>query len=368
MIIKILFFLLFIFVINISDSLEIVNSKIGYLVDIPEEWIIVDESNTSIVTFSDKTRNAVFQIFCFKRETFITTQDIVEYIKVSFNPKELEYDPYFYNNVPALFGYLSFNTKSFFVKGYFIGIKGKEYNYILLSVANNEYFNYFKDFLFSCLDSFAFTEKEKLCSGPVSQYYYGNGGKKNSINLNIGNKIVNFVYYENEREIAEIVVEREARILASVKNEYYYAWQRYYRIIYRDNYQRIKKFSELLKENSITDINVLIKWIQNFYYERKGSISDFTSPIELIISKKGDCDSRVLLLSEILDFLNIDSIIVVSPYYKHALIGVDIKINGRRINFDGKDYLLVELTKIADPGVIDENILNFDYWFPIKIK
>lgn len=361
-----IFFLFLLVVLNYTMPVEIVNSKFEYLVDIPEDWSILDSENPAIVTFSDKTKNAVFQVFTLKKGAFSDTNSAVEYLKKSFNPL-IEYDNFNFNGLSSLFASLSFKTKNFDVQGFSVVIIGGSYDFVLLAVANKDFYEKFKDQLFSCLDSFAVSEKDRLSSGPVSQYYYKKGNSRSSVKFYILSDELTFDYSIEELDAAKIVIEREARILSSVKDSYYYAWERYYRIIYRDNYKRIKSLSDQIKAKSVPDIISLINWMQMFGYSRTNTTSDFTSPVELVVSKKGDCDSRVILLNIILNQLGIDSIIAVSVIYKHALIGIDMPGNGKRITFNKKSYLLVELTKKSIPGVIDETISNLEYWFPIKV-
>jgi len=353
-------------------SYEVLNSQIGYIVDLPEEWVVLDSDNSSMVTFADQTHNAAFQIFCFKKEAFNNPLEILNYIKKIFSA-EGEQESFYYMDQESIFSDLTFTALNYKVRGYSVLINGKQYDYALLSSSNIDYYEQFHDYLLSCIDSFSLTKEEKLYPGPVSQYFYAFPGKKDTvIKLNINNKYINFNYDINDIEAAEVVIQREARILAQTKNEYYKAWVRYYRMIYKDNYSRLKEFSDTIRGimniSSNNDLKNLISWIQGFNYNRTNTIADFTSPLELITSQGGDCDSRVVLLSIILHHLGIDSIIFVSVKYSHSIIGIDINFEGKKILFNNKNYLLVELTKRQEIGILDDRISDLNYWFPMKLN
>ncbi|MBN2546243.1 MAG: hypothetical protein JXB50_10635 [Spirochaetes bacterium] len=369
---KIIIMILILSITTSFYSYEVLNSQIGYIVDLPEEWEVLDSDNSSMVTFTDPTHNATFQIFCFKKDAFNNALEILNYIKKIFSAQG-EHELFNYMDQESIFSDLTFNTFNHRVRGYAVLINGNNYDYALLSSAGMDYYEQLHDYLLSCINSFSSSKENKLYPGPVSQYYYSYPSKKNtSIKLNINNKYVNFNYDTNDIDATKVVIEREARILALTKDEYYNAWARYYRMIYKDNYNRLKDFSDSLREvinvSSINDLKDLISWIQGFTFYRTNTISDFTSPIELISTGKGDCDSRVIMLSIILNHLGIDSIILVSVKYRHSIIGIDINYEGKKILFNNKNYLLVELTKRLEIGILEDNISDLNYWFPMKLN
>ena len=84
-------------------------------------------------------------------------------------------------------------------------------------------------------------------------------------------------------QASQDVIEREAIILsayAAVPELFYPAWERYYRLIYRDSYSRMLPLAEALKNgplpaDSMSEreiAEVLLAWLQGFSY---GSTSGF---------------------------------------------------------------------------------------------
>ncbi len=369
---KLLYIILILSISSFFYGYEVFNSQIGYIVDLPEEWIVLDSDNSSLVTFADPTHNATFQIFCFKKEAFNSPVEILNYIKKSFTA-DGEQESFYFMNQESIFTDLTFATMNYKVRGYCVLINGKQFDYALLSSSNIEYYEQFHDYLLSCINSFSLSKEEKLYPGPVSQYYYTSSGKSDTlIKFQINDKNIDFNYDINDIEATEIVIQREARILALTKKDHYKAWERYYRMIYKDNYNRLKKFSDslslIINKSSINDIKNLILWIQNFNFNRTNTIADFTSPIELITSQSGDCDSRVVLLSIVLNHMGIDSIILVSVEYSHSIIGIDVNFGGKKILYNNKNYLLVELTAKREIGVLDERVSDLKYWHPMKLN
>ena len=91
------------------------------------------------------------------------------------------------------------------------------------------------------------------------------------------------------------------------------------------------------------------------------------SPAEFIGDLKGDCDTRALVLFDILSKMGYDVAVLTSQYYKHALIAVHFKNNqlasGVSIPVKGDNYYFWETTSTGHkPGVIPGAISNINYW------
>jgi curved DNA-binding protein CbpA len=91
------------------------------------------------------------------------------------------------------------------------------------------------------------------------------------------------------------------------------------------------------------------------------------SPVEFIGDLKGDCDTRALLLYDLLGKLGYKVALMTSNYYKHALIAVNLdKVPSDRdasINIDGLTYYLWETTsKGFGPGELPATISNINHW------
>jgi curved DNA-binding protein CbpA len=91
------------------------------------------------------------------------------------------------------------------------------------------------------------------------------------------------------------------------------------------------------------------------------------SPIEFIGDLKGDCDTRALFLYDILGKLGYKVALMISNYYKHALIAVclnkELSNDVASIHINGDRFYLWETTsKGFGPGEIPASISNINYW------
>lgn len=91
------------------------------------------------------------------------------------------------------------------------------------------------------------------------------------------------------------------------------------------------------------------------------------SPVEFIGDLKGDCDTRALLLYDVLRKLGYNVALLVSNYYKHAVIAV--RLNGVQtkgpvsIRINEEPYYLWETTsKGFGPGELPVSISNLNHW------
>lgn len=98
-------------------------------------------------------------------------------------------------------------------------------------------------------------------------------------------------------------------------------------------------------------INFTLGWIQSIPYNTledrvSSNGSGFASPRELIISNRGDCDSKSTLMAAIIKAYapNADVRMIFLP--KHALLGIKMKPSkkDRSIEIDRKDFVLLEPT------------------------
>jgi len=372
-ILSILFFLLYAFF--IINTAEYYNDGFGYYVNIPEGWKILDSSNPATISFTDPQENAVLQIFVFTGGSFNNAEGIYNHIKTqlyaigdgsSFN----------YAGNDTYIADLTFSTSQITARGYFVFINRSDYDYALLSFCSEANYEIYHDFLLSALDSFSINNNERLTPGPVSQFYYPFPAKnKKQTNISVNNKNIKTSFDESELEASQVVIDREARILATyAKDETnkIKAWQRFFKMIYKDNYKRLESITELLKKefklNNLKDeeiVKTLLPWIQKYEYKREGKEADFTSPLQTMFLSTGDCDSRAVLFVIILNQLNIDSIIFVSEEYHHSAAGINLNINGAKMNFKGKDYLYTELTAVVDAGMIPQKMADPSKWIAV---
>ena len=366
--------LLLILIPFILNSEELNVKSIGYSVDLPEKWKVMDDANPSIISFKNPSGTAIFQVFSFNPDAFSTSTDIFNHIKNRLNANG-DSAKFNFSGSDSVFSFLSFNAGKYKVKGYFVFINGNKFDFALLSFSQLNSYEANHDFLLSILDSFSPDNEGKLLPGPVSQFYYtGMGKNQEAIKLIINKKIFETFTDKKEIEATQVLVEREARILSKYKNDPIKAWQRYYRMIYRDNYQRLKELADhLIKEtkldqkNSTDIVKTILLWIQKFKYTRTKTLSDLTPPLASLFTLSGDCDSRALLFVILLHHLKIDSILLVSSKYKHSAVGINIEGDGARLTHNGQSYLYTEVTEEVEIGLVPKKMADLSAWIPIQL-
>lgn len=373
---KLILFLLILLIPSICYTEIFHNKEIGYNVDIPQGWELIDYGDLAFIAFSNNHGTAVMQVFAFPGNNFNSSQDIYENIKTGLMASG-EGIPFTYSGMDAVFSNIAFNAGNKPVSGFSVCINTDLKDYVLIAYSQAEFYDQNELFLLSFIDSFVLNDDKKFEPGPVSQFYYPFPGEnKQTLGLNINGIDVQTELDLNELNASQALIEREAAVLVTYTdyNEFVPAWKRYYRIIFKDNFLRLKNLFEILDDNfklkyksDREKVLILLNWIQNFDYYRTGTTSDLTSPLETGYYMAGDCDSRSLLFVILLKFLNIDSILLVSTEYSHSAVGVDIDGNGARIEFNNKNYLFAELTGQVDIGMIDGTMADPAGWISIPL-
>jgi hypothetical protein len=223
----------------------------------------------------------------------------------------------------------------------------------------------------SALDSIAPAASDELAPGPMTEYAFP---RKNARRVNLANTSAAAQIDETDAEAAQSVTDREFELLSAYAGgpKWKEAWIRFYRIIYRDAWDRLADAAFALErkwnqEASISAGRLLngkktgpepeiaaraLNWVQSFAYERDFLGSDFVNPVSAAVEGRGDCDSRALLWAVILGHANIRAGIMVSREYSHAMGLADIDGAGARFEAGGVKWLVAETTAQVSPGLI----------------
>jgi hypothetical protein len=178
---------------------------------------------------------------------------------------------------------------------------------------------------------------------------------------------------EHDAEAAQALVEREFALMRHYQfdRNWQEAWIRYYRMIFRDSWDRVAEgVSTLVKAwNNGADGRAFavktLAWIQDFRYERDLSGSDFVNLVSALSEGRGDCDSRAMLWAMILMQADIPAAMMVSREYSHAMGLAEISGGGARFEAGGIQWLVAETTKKIDIGLISQDMSNPESWLPI---
>ena len=276
---------------------------------------------------------------------------------------------------------------------------------LILGYAPEAQFAQTEALIVSALDSFSPQITNPNTSGIMTSFAYPKQGPRYA-NLTIGTADIPVVFDLADSEAHNALIEREYNILTLFAGTPLQekAWQRYYRMIYRDAYKRLEKAAftiynvleaeippqpdgKMSAENaSIRTKNTVIQtkktgaqaekdralaqkllsWTQTLPYERRRTASDFTGLIDTLTGSGSDCDSRALLLAVLMSHMNYNTMLFISPYFSHAFFGIDIEGKGARLAQDGTNYLLGETTAQVDIGLVPQDMSDSTKWFGIE--
>jgi len=370
------FLLIFLLTSVIAGAEEFHIEKYDYFLDVPAGWQVYDVSDISRVVFANSSLTAVAQVVSMAGESYQSADAMYEELRTEIGA-EGEAAPFLFSGRDSVFSDLGFISNGNKMRGYFVFINGRESDFILMAFSGIAYYEETHDFLLSVLDSFSPNIREKYHPGPVSQFYYPfPGSDKQQRVVVINNRQGSIPYDQKEVAATQVLIEREARMLASYeeKENRVEAWQRYYRMIYRDNYHRLDNLHQFLKNifrtggAGATDLpHGLLAWVQGFSYSRTGTLADLQSPLSSALARMGDCDSRSLLYTMLLHHFKIDALLLVSARYSHSLAGVNVPGQGARVHFDDNSYLIAETTAQVDLGLIDRDMADPSGWIPVPL-
>lgn len=208
-----------------------------------------------------------------------------------------------------------------------------------------------------------------------------------AVELEIGGKKITTELDKEDSEANKFVVDREFAVFKLFASQKCWkeAWQRFYRIIAKDASGRVKKAAFDISSAIYTDcVNAdpsfpeaamaqkVLSWTQTFSYERPSATADkadFTDIPSTLCGKGSDCDSRSMLVMILCRNMGLDSIMLVSVDYSHAMAGVCMKgKQGQSFSLDGKDYLFGETTaKGLTFGMIAKDMQDKTKWIPIEL-
>ncbi len=376
------------------------NPDFQYVVDIPVGWEVLDARESNFVSFTDPGRVAVFQVISFPGEQFVTARDLDSFIRDRFGASG-ESAGFRYLGDHAVFADYTFATgpgeDGITVRGYMTFINGDDFDFAVMAYAVVEHYEEYHDSLLSVLDSFSPDARNRMQPGPVSTFYaapvkerLGVVADGQTLALPSGAEMMlpARVASEGLQEAAQVVIEREARVLAQYAPQegepsrigdgpvpyWARAWRRYFRMIYRDSYDRLGEVAEnVFHDLSRSGVDRdempahILAWLQEAEYKRTGSLSDLMSPAWCLVDFAGDCDSLGLVYAILLQHLGFDAILMVSMEYAHAVVGVDIPGEGARFPFEGREWLVAELTAPVAIGMIAEEMSDIGGWVGIKL-
>ncbi|MFW5827581.1 MAG: hypothetical protein ACOCU4_05795 [Alkalispirochaeta sp.] len=373
------------------------NPDYDYVVDIPAGWQLIDGSQTELVSFSDPESVAVFQIMAFSTDRFVTVDELDEYVRQQFS-MDGDRVSFRYLDQPAIFADYEFSTGGFTARGYMTFINGDEHDFAVMTYIPEEYYEEYHDLALSAVDSFSMDVTTRNTRGPVSQFFAEEAeaeaasGRGDAAVLTLPEggefELPPAISDEAVQESHQVLIEREARVLSEyaptegafprpdpdTPQEWVTAWRRYFRMVYRDSFSRLEPVSEAIFQD-LAAAGVareemparILEWLQGAEYQRTASLSDLLNPSACLVQFAGDCDSLGITYAIILHHLGFDAILMASVEYSHAMVGVDVPGEGARFPFEGREWLVAELTDEVDIGQIDQTMSDIGGWIGVKL-
>jgi hypothetical protein len=282
-----------------------------------------------------------------------------------------------YEGRSALIAELSFAMNGSPRKGYALFLQAASGSgYALLAHTAAARFDATADFIMSSLDAFSIDRAARRTPGPVSQFllpWPAPRPDRKTVALPGGQSELPWSPAEAEQEL--YTVQREYRVLKtylSDKTLWSDAWARFYRMLYRESAGRLDGFTEafartLPPEDPTESARRVLAWVQDFVFERDFSGFDLVPPLVAAFERRGDCDSRALVMAMILERLGIDCVLMLSREYSHAMLAVDVPGGGQRFPFKGRMYLVAETTAKVGLGMIDSTQADFSKWLGVDL-
>lgn len=344
----------------------------GVRLDLPSGWSKVQSGDAGVFAFSDPSSAALLQVFCFTPDSFPSARALEKSITDSLQASG-DSVSFTYNGADAALASITFRAAGNPVKAYATFLNDPAVDAVFIAFAGENRYAEFEDQILSVLDSVSIGTEALDWPGPISQFY------RDPRVAHEEKAIVDILGEKREvsvdplqAEAVQVVIEREARILAAHPSLNVDAWSRYYRIVYRDSYHRLDALARHVEAIAAAKgwtgrvlAEELLRWIQSWIYERHGSLSDLLSPVQAAMTGRGDCDARGLVYALLLRRLGVDTVLFVSSRYSHAICGVAVEGAGARISHEGTDYLVAELTETVDIGLIAADMADPAGWIAV---
>lgn len=380
---KLFYFLLIIFAItSYSFSEQITDRDFGFSLDIPEGFEIADYTEDGMSYVFSHPNIPVTLVMKLTEEK--NAKSAAEVLNI--NLKKLnasgETDSFKWNGTVCGISNFSMSLDDNY-SGWAVSapVKIQDYYVILLCYAP-ESKKGCDQFIISTINSLSINNEYLNTPGIITSYAFP-PEESESVLLKIGDKEIKTSLDKSDEEAAKFVIDLEYSVLNLYANHKMWkeAWQRYYRMIYRDNAGRLQQTAKNiydsiypeLKKSKPQDADIkyaqaLLSWVQTFGYERAQSKieSDFISLPASIKGKGSDCDSRSMLVSVLLNYTGIDTAMLISREYSHAVVVTDIPAPGQTFTMEnGREYLFGETTARVTWGMLAQNQADRTKWIPV---
>ena len=375
------------FCLNFTAFAEIVSDSVyDYSLDIPEGFELNEVSEDQMsYHFIHPNYPVQFILKIYDDPAFDSASKVLETALKKLSAA-MQIDTFSWNNSPecAISDFSMTLDKKYAGWAVCAPLKKNNAFIVLLSYSTADTRQSCNPFIMSILNSLCTDENYYCFPGIIATYAYPYEGKRN-ITLNIQGMVIKSFIETNDIEAAQFVLEMEYSVLLlyAKHNLWKEAWQRYYRLIYRDSFGRlsqvssdvIKRLYPICEKNNPSNpeleyAQTLLSWVQSFQYRRdnaKATSTDFTNLPAAICGEGNDCDSRSMLVCVLLRAAGLESFMLVSREYSHAMPTFENKAPGQKYEVEGtgREFLMGETTAAVTWGTIAKEHSDRSKWIPV---
>ena len=377
---------LFLFFASLSLFAEFYSSSYyGWTLDLPEGFVLKDASDDGLSFYLEhefmKVRVAIkmFPADRYERND-LAMEDVLNKLGA-----DGEIDGFLWNGRHSSVAQYTFqlpgNNTAQSGWGISVTTQEKPVHFVALCYADKNVADDCQQFILSAMDSLSLEKKDFRLPGIITSYAF-NSGETQNIKIKIGQKEIFTLVPVQAKESGRFVIDREFSVLTlyAKQKQWKEAWQRYYRLVFREAYSRLDAAaqsihaalaSEAMSKNpnnpNVEICKKLLAWTQDFGYQRNQDKSDLNDLTSVLQNQGSDCDSRALLLCVLMEHYGVKTELFISGIYSHALFGVDLPYPGARIMVDGTNYLLCETTAPVDMGLVAQEQSETKNWISVDL-
>lgn len=353
---------------GLATAEQLISTEWGYGLDLPEGYTLEKKTGSARYNFSHQLFPVTLQIALYSKPEFNQASGALSFVTNQLASQGQQVS-FLWRFREAAISQLNFPGGA----GWAVSVElAHEKGWLVLACHTKpDLATDLEPIIISTLDTIATDKSSWREPGPMTTFAWANENEiESSYPCEQGEIMVPFNSIDSPAN--QSIVDREFSLLTNYLNTslVYTAWERYYRIIYRDAYTRFEKAAFLMEsclpETSEKKAATLLAWTQSFNYIREREGADFLNLPESYMSRSGDCDSRALLLVVLLKHMGIEAVLLISPEYSHALAAIDCPGKGARFSVDGKNYLIADTTAKVGIGLIASDMADPDKWFIVR--
>lgn len=342
----------------------------GWSIDLPEGFTLADRAGRDRFRFTHTLFNADLLIAQYQQSMFNSAESALKHVQSQFT-STTDKASFIWRNREAAIGRIDPGTSA----GWILVLELPEHRGWLsfAAISPPDEYERCEFLLISALDTVCTDDGSWFSSGPMTSFASPSEGSLEARFEALGLHL-NVLFDLIDQDAAQSVVDREFSLLTTYLNTPLVidAWKRYYQIIWKDSWERFERtafvLSARLPKSSEEKTAELLAWVQDFQYERNQAESDFLALPATFIDKRGDCDSRALLMVLLLNQMGIDAILMISPEFSHALVGSDCPGEGARFESGGKKYLVSDTTAKVAAGMVPSDMADPTKWFAVHFS